>query len=60
MKVSLPDKKTASGVKKKTKRKDWEGSPGNLTGPSLLSLDQKTYCRRTHKTRISAGCFIHR
>lgn len=40
MKVSLLDKKTASGVKKKTKRKDWEGSPGHLTGPSLLSLDQ--------------------
>lgn len=36
MKVSLPDKRTASG--KRTK--DWEGSLGNLTDPSLLSLDQ--------------------
>lgn len=38
MKVSLPDKRTAS--EKRTK--DWGGgvSLGNLTGPSLLSLDQ--------------------
>lgn len=36
VKVSLPDKTTASEIR----TKDWEGSLGNLTGPSLLSLDQ--------------------
>lgn len=42
MKVSLPDKRTASG--KGDKRLGWGRGGGglwaNLTGPSLLSLDQ--------------------
>lgn len=37
MNVSLPDKKDSG---KKKRQKDWEGTLGNLTGPSLLSLDQ--------------------
>lgn len=37
MKISLPDKRTVSGEKED---KNWEGSLGNLIGPSSLSLDQ--------------------
>lgn len=56
MKVSLPDKRTASG--KRTK--DWEGSPGQphwsvlaFFGPVALLQEH------THKTRMSIACFIH-